>query len=161
MFKIYYVIVFRFLSNFRLNKDAFKYLLEELEPHITRGATLRAISPIIKLATLLRFLSEGSYQKCCGNDYNVGLSQPSVSKVISELIRIVEQRLAPKWIKSQTNEEKDEAKHAFFQKRSFPGIIGCVDGTHTHIHSPKLDFQHAYLGRKGYHSINAMIVSFV
>lgn len=36
----------------------------------------------------------------------------------------------------------------------FPGVIGCVDGTHIRITSPKKNIQRAYVNRKSYHSIN-------
>ncbi|XP_054727491.1 putative nuclease HARBI1 [Anastrepha obliqua] len=38
------------------------------------------------------------------------------------------------------------------------GIIGCVDGTHVKIVAPRKEVQHLYYNRKGFYSINAMIV---
>lgn len=76
------------------------------------------------------------------------------------MIQIMETFLCPKWIYfNYSEEEKLAAKLYFFEKCGIPGIIGCVDGTHIRIIRPKEDIQHLYYNRKGFHSINAMIVS--
>lgn len=119
-----------------------------------------AIPPILKLCATLRFLADGSYQKCSGNDFNVGLAQPIVSVVMKEVLNIIEQHMSAKWIKTQmTEEEQNASMRAFYAKNRFPGILGCIDGTHVRIISPKKEMQHLYLNRKGYYSLNVMIVS--
>ncbi|XP_053960625.1 putative nuclease HARBI1 [Anastrepha ludens] len=45
----------------------------------------------------------------------------------------------------------------FYQKYGFPGAILCVDGTHIKIVAPAKD-KFLYFNRKGYYSINAMII---
>lgn len=55
--------------------------------------------------------------------------------------------------------EKHEAKLHFFQKTDFPGIIGCIDRTHIKILAPSKEDQHLYLNRKGFFSLNVMLVS--
>lgn len=39
----------------------------------------------------------------------------------------------------------------------FPGIVGVIDGTHIAILKPREE-EHAYINRKGFHSLNAQIV---
>ncbi|XP_053969208.1 putative nuclease HARBI1 [Anastrepha ludens] len=56
-----------------------------------------------------------------------------------------------------SNEEKRQAKMDFCQKYGFPGAILCVDGTHIKIVAPAKD-KFLYFNRKGYYSINAMII---
>ncbi|XP_055907433.1 putative nuclease HARBI1 [Eupeodes corollae] len=46
----------------------------------------------------------------------------------------------------------------FFEKFGFPGVIGCVDGTHIAIKSPALELRHLFYNRKGFHSLNVMII---
>ena len=48
--------------------------------------------------------------------------------------------------------------YSFFKKTDFPGVIGCVDGTHIKILAPNKEDQHLYYNRKGFFSLNAMIV---
>ncbi|XP_036341308.1 putative nuclease HARBI1 [Rhagoletis pomonella] len=57
-----------------------------------------------------------------------------------------------------SEEEKRETKCYFFGRSGIPGVIGCIDGTHIKIVSPKKEHQHLYYNRKGFFSLNAMIV---
>ncbi|CAC5387659.1 unnamed protein product [Mytilus coruscus] len=56
-----------------------------------------------------------------------------------------------KWPARQ--EERDRNKQGFFRGGLFPGVIGCIDGTHVKIQAPSED-EPAYVNRKGWHSIN-------
>ena len=44
------------------------------------------------------------------------------------------------------------------ERFNVPGVIGFVDGTHIAITKPKVDVEHQYMNRKGYHSKNVQIV---
>lgn len=64
------------------------------------------------------------------------------------------------WIKTAMSPaEKNESKVAVFEQTGFPGVIGFVDGTHIRIISPRQEQKHLYLNRKGFYSLNVMIVS--
>lgn len=39
-------------------------------------------------------------------------------------------------------------------------VVGCIDGTHIGLQKPTVN-EHMYFNRKGFHSINAMLVSFL
>lgn len=47
---------------------------------------------------------------------------------------------------------KNDVKAKFKEKRGFPGVLGCIDGTHIQIMPPK-DHPQSYVNRKGYHSL--------
>lgn len=69
----------------------------------------------------MRILAEGSYQKGAGNDFNVGLAQPTVSGVFHECVNAMFTKLCPKWISFiMTESEKNEIKEHFYQKKWFP-----------------------------------------
>ncbi|XP_036319861.1 putative nuclease HARBI1 isoform X1 [Rhagoletis pomonella] len=149
----------RFQDYFRLNKTAFNYVLQKIKPQMKNGIRTTAVSKTLKLAATLRFLGQGSYQTSVGNDFHLGLSQPTVSSVLSETLDILEVVICPLWIKfHMTDAEKTEAKEYFFQKTGFPGVIGCVDGSHIKILAPNKQDQHLYYNRKGFFSLNAMII---
>lgn len=113
----------------------------------------------LRLAVTMRILAEGSYQKGAGNDFNVGLAQPTVSGVFHECVNAMFTKLCPKWISFiMTEPEKNEIKEHFYQQNGFPGVIGCVDGTHIKILAPSLSEQYKYYNRKGFYSLNAMVV---
>ncbi|XP_055544846.1 putative nuclease HARBI1 [Wyeomyia smithii] len=146
-----------FKKNFRLNKTAFRNVLSEIEndfPPQRHGG----LSVSDKLAACLRFFAEGSYQHGTGKDYDVAIAQPTFSKILSEMLDILERRICSKWINFEmTANEKYQANRYFFEKSRIPGIIMCVDGTHIKIIPPKVD-RNLYYNRKGFYSLNAMIM---
>lgn len=149
----------RFEKYYRVNKPAFKYLLEVLTSHVQPTKKIFAIPPIVKLNTTLRFFAEGGYQTGIGKDCDVSQAQSSVSKVLTEVVNIFEIHLCPKWIKfCKSSEEKRKIALAFYLQHGIPGVIGCVDGTHVHIIAPSNN-KHHYYNRKGKFSLNVMLVS--
>ncbi|XP_036322446.1 putative nuclease HARBI1 [Rhagoletis pomonella] len=56
-----------------------------------------------------------------------------------------------------TEEENKRAKMWFYRRTQFPGVIMCVDGTHIKI-LPPADEPYLYYIRKGYYSLNAMVI---
>lgn len=122
---------------------------------------MSSLSPLNIVVSALRFFAEGSYQHGVGADYNVGMAQSTVSKWLSNFLEIMQRKLCPQWIKFEQSEiEKQEAKQDFFTKAGFPGVIMCVDGTHIKIIKPS-DEPFLYYNRKGFYSINAMVVRIV
>ena len=157
-----FVFFIRFISYFRVSKAVFSYLVAEISPKLRPSSKSTAISPTLKLTATLRFLSDGSYQQGTGNDFNLGLAHPTVSKILKEVLNVMENHICPQWIKFQmSEEEKFEAKLHFFEKTGFPGVIGCVDGTHIKILTPGKEIQHLYYNRKGFYSLNAMVVNII
>lgn len=46
----------------------------------------------------------------------------------------------------------------FMERLHFPGIIGCIDGTHVAIIRLN-DHEETYFNRKNYNSLNVLLVS--
>lgn len=113
----------------------------------------------VRLATFLRFVATGSYQHTVGNEMLSSTCKASVCRIIDECLTFFEDTVCGEWIQMPRPEEEEAIKWAFFNARGFPGVIGCVDGTHIRIKSPGADRKHLYYNRKGYYSINAMVVS--
>lgn len=110
------------------------------------------------LAASLRFFAEGNYQKGVGNDRFIGLAQPTMSKVLQHVLNIMETEVCPDIIKFPSDEQEINAiKLGFYEKTGFPGVIGCIDGTHISIIPPAHD-KHLFYNRKGFHSLNVMLV---
>lgn len=122
---------------------------------------MRSIPPIIKFAATLRFLAEGSYQQGVGTDFNICMAQSTVSTVLNETLNLLEEELCAKFISfKQSEDEKRQEKMNCYTKFGIPGVIGYIDGTHIAIISPATDEEH-FFNRKGFHSINTMLVSFI
>ncbi|XP_055907599.1 uncharacterized protein LOC129942582 [Eupeodes corollae] len=150
----------KFISYFRLNKDAFVYVLNEIKDHLKQPQRSSAIPPIFKLCTALRFMAEGSYQKCSGNDFNLGLAQPTVSVVLKEVLEVVEELICPQWLKARmTNDEMNLLKIHFLPENQISWSNRMHRWNSCSNHSTKKNLQHLYLNRKGYYSLNVMIVS--
>ncbi|XP_055920537.1 uncharacterized protein LOC129952116 [Eupeodes corollae] len=151
-----------FIQNFRLSKQAFLEVLNDIGEKLKPIKSQQSIPNVLKLAAVLKFFAQGSYQLSVGNDFNIGMAQPTVSVVLSELLGVLENYICPKWIKfPYSQEEERRAKIYFFEKCGIPNVVGAVDGTHVKILGPKKDLRHVYYNRKGYYSINAMLVRFV
>ncbi|XP_067634768.1 putative nuclease HARBI1 [Eurosta solidaginis] len=147
------------MNSAALSREAFMDLLSSTYNLLQQCSRAKSIPTILKLATLLRFCAQGSYQLSIGNENTFGLVQPTVSVVLTEVLNILENSLCQRWIKSNYDEaELQQAKLYFFNISRIPGIIGCVDGAHIKIVAPKKELQHLYNNRKGFYSINAMIV---
>ncbi|XP_055850651.1 putative nuclease HARBI1 [Episyrphus balteatus] len=143
-----------FIQRFRLNKIAFKYVLDNL--HVKTGKRATYIPPILRLCSTLEILGGGCYQWLVGNDFACPLAQSTLSKAFDECLNALEDQFCAEWIKWPSEFEEDETKLYFFDKYKIPGVIGCVDGTHIGLLRPTAN-EEMFFNRKGFHSINAMI----
>ena len=150
---------FSFIQNFRLSKDAFKYVLDSITPELSISRKSTSIPPIIKLTATLKILGQGGYQHQIGQDNNFGLSQQSMSRCFLEVCKAMEKTFCPKHITFEMSEdEKTNANRYFLRKCGIPGIIGAVDVTQIQMIRQTLN-EHLYFNRKLKHSVNAMVVS--
>lgn len=86
-------------------------------------------------------------------------AQATVSLALSECLNALEGSICSQWIQlKMTEDEERSAKFNFFSKYGIPGIVGCVYGTHIKIIALASE-GHLFYNRKGFHSLNAMIVS--
>ncbi|XP_030752065.1 putative nuclease HARBI1 [Sitophilus oryzae] len=146
-----------FRKCFRLSRNLARQLIIDLTPHMAVGIRARKIPTEIRILGALRFFAQGSYQKTIGDDFSTCMAQPTFSRALSEVCSALE-AIAPQWIKFPISEaEKQAKKEEFMAQFQFPGVIGCIDGTHVAIVSPKID-EHLYFNRKRYHSKNVQII---
>lgn len=67
--------------------------------------------------------------------------------------------LTPRYIRfPHTLIEREQTKTRFFNQYHLPGCLGIIDGTHIALSAVKHEVEHAYVNRKGFHSINVQIV---
>ncbi|XP_017478160.1 PREDICTED: putative nuclease HARBI1 [Rhagoletis zephyria] len=106
----------------------------------------------------MRFLAEGGFQRSIGKDLHIALHRSTISKVLKEMLNILERTQCPKWIKLRMSfDEIRQSKLYFSNNFNIPGVIGCIDGTHVKLLKPN-DNDHLYYNRKGCFSVNAMII---
>lgn len=112
----------------------------------------------------LRFMASGSYQMDIGLGRYSAMSQPSVSRSLTEVLDAFESSgFIDEYIKFPSNiVELNSIRQRFYDAYGFPGVIGCVDCTHVAIFPPPKNHpiypEHIYVNRKGYHSINVQLI---
>lgn len=81
-----------------------------------------------------------------------------ICRYIAKYTHIISVYLAPRYIKFPTTQaEIDETQERFYNSFEMPGVLSLVDGTHVAISAMSKEVEHAYVNRKGFHSINVQI----
>lgn len=115
------------------------------------------IPPLLKLLAVLRFYGTGNFQIVTGD--LVGISQPTISRCVKDISRIIASKL-PLFVKFPTTlEGKMHNQVLFYNIAGFVGIDGVVDCTHIPIINPGGNQGENFRNRKGIFSINVQIVS--
>lgn len=146
-----------FKSNFRFDQNLALQLIDDLTPHFWNLVKDKAdggyteIPFGVKVLVALNFYATGCYQNNLRESWN--LSQSSASRSISMVTSIICNSLGY-LIKFPINNESEEA----FRDMGFPGVIGCVDGTHVAITNVKKDELYRYMNRKNFASINVQVI---
>ena len=140
------------IKEFRLKKSEIGYICSLLQDSMSSlGFRSTDLSLEQKVRICLKTLGSGSFQNCSKNFINV--SQPTVSQVFSDFTDNMV-RMAPNFIYMPSNSNKIlRTKKEFYKVAGFPGVIGCIDGSHIVIIAPHQD-EFAYVNRKKFHSVN-------
>ncbi|KAJ8727411.1 hypothetical protein PYW07_001530 [Mythimna separata] len=148
-----------FIANFRLSKDGFQQVLEELRSYLPQAQRKTAVRNELKILAALSFFANGSYQRNVGASFLCNMSQPTFSKCLHEVTDALNVReVLLKYIKfPKSQQERENIMKGFMEKFGFPGIIGCIDGTHVALIRP-IDHEEAFFNRKNYHSLNVLII---
>uniref|UniRef100_A0A8D8QLB9 Nuclease HARBI1 n=1 Tax=Cacopsylla melanoneura TaxID=428564 RepID=A0A8D8QLB9_9HEMI len=110
----------------------------------------------LKLLTFVRYLSSGSFQLTCGELSK--LSQGTVCNVVKEMsVKLVTH--FPQFVNFPANNDMPAVHEKFYALKQFPGVSGCVDGTHIPIYSPGGENAEIYRCRKGFFSLNVQVVA--
>ncbi|XP_061193784.1 putative nuclease HARBI1 [Saccostrea echinata] len=140
---------------YRFGKESIKQIVDLLDPvigHRTRRS--QALSTELQILIALRFYASGSFLQVLGD--TTGVDKSTVSRIVLKVSQALVS-LAPRFIKWPTDEELTSIKSDFFKLAGFPGVIGCIDGTHVRIQGPS-ENEPAFVNRKGYHSINVQAI---
>lgn len=146
------------IKRYRLDREGIVLVTDLVRDALTNAtARNKAITPELKVVTLLRYLATGKMQLCTSDD--LGLSQPTVSRIITQTLDALSSNdVLCQFIKFPvTPYDTQRKKVEFMEIGDMPDVIGVIDGTHVQIVAPK-EYEYAYVSRKGYHSINVQIV---
>ncbi|XP_044753796.1 uncharacterized protein LOC123313133 [Coccinella septempunctata] len=94
----------KFLKLFRLNKEATFSLIEELRGLVEEPTRKDTVPFYLQVFASLIFFSSGSYQTNIGEDLNIGISQPAMSRAINRISNLISTHLLASYIKFPTSE---------------------------------------------------------
>ena len=148
------VVASEWRENFRMKKDSFLNLCNELRPFLEKKSTTmrEPLSVETQVAIALYYLSEeGRYRKIA-NAFGVGKS--TVSETVRNVCNVISKECGPKYIKlPSTIEEVESLSDGFYKTHNFPQCIGAIDGTHIPIKQPK-ENPTDFMNRKDFYSFN-------
>ena len=141
-------------ENFRMSKNSFQHLCNELRTYIGRQETVMR-SPVSvekQVAVTLYYLSDEGRMRKTANAF--GVSRSTVSVIVRRVTSVITEYLGPKYISLPVTEDDVKEKLVgFYNTFGFPQCIGAVDGTHIEIKAPRIN-PTDYINRKSRYSLN-------
>ena len=142
-------------ERFRFDREGLRDIITLVSPFIERN-TRRNVSlePDLQVCLALRFFATGAFQNIIGDDCRVSKDsvRRSIFQVADALLHHTDQ-----FIKFPTGDDVEEQKTKFYSMARFPGVLGCIDGTHVPIQRPTEDEEN-FINRKGWYSINVQTI---
>ncbi|XP_068082047.1 uncharacterized protein [Anabrus simplex] len=147
-----------FIALFRLSPDAARDLVDSLTLCLECQRPY-GLSAETQVLTALRFYATGSYQGAVGEEWELGVSQPSVSRCVRAVTRSINELLLRQWVYfPMTAEERYSAVQKFRDARQpFPGTLGAIDCTYLKIIAPE-EHEEAYVNHWGDHTLNVQAI---
>ncbi|PSN43834.1 hypothetical protein C0J52_10087 [Blattella germanica] len=121
---------------FRMKKETFQYILDEVKDHLQKYNFRETISPAERLAVTLRYLATGLSFKALSMSYRI--SDATVGRIIHETCVVIWETLHNVHMPFPSEDEVDHIESEFWKKWKFPNCVGCIDGKHIRIKCPKL-----------------------
>ncbi|KAG9282036.1 putative nuclease HARBI1 [Astyanax mexicanus] len=141
-----------FRDRFRMYKKDAMEIISQLNLKLLsvtqRG---RPLPVCLQVLMTLRFLACGTFHRETGDLF--GVSEPTVCKVIHRVCRAICE-LRGQYINFPDATIQVNYKVSFCEYGHFPGVIGCIDGTHVPIKCPSTPDAEEYRNRKNWFSIN-------
>ncbi|XP_052806599.1 putative nuclease HARBI1 [Mya arenaria] len=142
---------------FRFGRRGIEYLADLLRENLARE-TDRSCSLSVEeqVCIALRYYASGSFMQVVGDTH--GRHKSTVCRVVDKVTKEIVKR-HKQYIKWPVDEAtKRRVKSEFSNIAGFPGVIGCVDGSHVRFIKPSPDQERGFINRKGFPSINVMAV---
>ena len=124
------------MKNFRMPREQFEALADELSPHISPDPSSPGMGLSVekKLGITLYLLKDTGSITLTANAF--GVSAPTVSKTIRSVCNAINTNLGPRYLKLPRDNELYETINLFQERFGFSQVLGAVDGTHIAINKP-------------------------
>jgi len=86
-----------------------------------------------------------------------GVNRGLAHYLFMNICRQIKQQMFTDFVVWPGNTECSSIADQFETVCGFPGVVGCVDGTHIHVKAPTAD-RDSYINRKGFPSVNVLAV---
>ena len=120
-----------------------------------------ALSPESKMLVFLDYVRSNSLQRSLGKANHAGLHQSTVCRIIKDVSASINEHFH-QFVIFPDERERDAISKQFIAMDNFPGVFGCLDGTHISIKRPPFHTVPAperFYKRKSRYSINMMALS--
>lgn len=142
------------VAEYRVNRVAFEEVCDLVREDLQRKLnSAKCLTVEEQVLVCLKLMASGSFQKSSKDCINI--AQPTVSKVFSSFLDSMLKHTG-RYIKMPETDMLVGEKQKFYDRANFPGIIGCIDGTHIPLIAPK-ESEFAFVNRKGFHSLNVQV----
>ena len=149
----------RWIKNFRMTREKFYELVEELRPYISPDQSTpnyRALTTDKKVAVTLYYLKDTGSLAMTANTFGIAIY--TASSVILQVCTAISAVLGPKYLKlPQDISEMREKVSEFEAKFGMVQAFGCIYGTHIPIKRP-IKTPQDYFCYKGFYSLNVQAV---
>ena len=121
-------------SRYRFGRECIEFLVallrDDLQRPMSRNHTL---STTVQVLVALCFFASESFLQVIGDTR--GLSKSTIPHTVNVSYALSQKQVhLIEW--PSTEAEIVQTKQGFYDKGGFPGVIGCVDGTHVKIQGP-------------------------
>ena len=140
------------IENFRVSKDTFYYLCQELRYVIGRQDTQlrKAVSVEQRVAITLWCLATCSEYRTIGHLF--GLARSTVCRILHDTCNAIVSKMQRMYIEFPLGEERQKVIKGFESTWGMIQCVGSIDGCHIPIMPPALNHTD-YFNRKGWYSI--------
>ena len=146
----------KFLNEFRVTKNEASYICNLVKEDMKcLGSRRTDLTLEQKVLVCLKTLASGSFQNC-SKDF-VNTSQPVVSKLLTAFTDSMVKQLH-NHVHMPAREDIENEKNLFYEVAGFPGVLGCIDGTHIPIIAPPGPQEPMFVNRKNFHSLNVQVI---
>ncbi|XP_016039307.2 putative nuclease HARBI1 [Drosophila simulans] len=143
-----------FVKYYGIDKAMFKSVLKAVKPYLHASP----ISQPIQLATVLRYLVTGCTELAVAHDYRAKIDNGTLGKILNRFIPVLDGILCQDAISIQMSKHQMQTSSInFLKKYELPRVVACLFGTHVQIKKPLKNCS-AFLNKKGYYSLNVMLV---
>ncbi|CAL1672157.1 unnamed protein product [Lasius platythorax] len=127
-----------FRELYRLTPELISDLVDVLAPHLMH-TRITGLSVEKQVLSAIRLYATGYYQRPVGEQWDISMSQSSISRCIHRVTDAINENIFRQWVQfPMTPEARQLAREQFQNARQpFEGAIGAIDCTHMAILAPR------------------------